>query len=495
MRSIVTLTRSFGAAVVAGLLLSAAVAATQGPGAKPAAAPAAETARKLVAAINSGDAAARTAFITSSFGADRVDEQLARFERIFAQTGGLEIVSLDAGRRPDDALMTLKPRKGDFSVRMVTYGVPGQPARLEDFALRAMVEPLAFTWPESKMDEAAALREVDKRVDQLAANDRFSGTVMIARGDRVAFSKAVGLADRAFGAKNELDTKYNLGSMNKMFTAVSIAQLVEAGKLSFDDTLAKVMPEYPNQEIARKVTIHQMLTHTSGLGNIFKPEFFREREKFKNARDYFAICANDPLQFEPGTDWSYSNYGFVVLGAIVEKVSGQNYYDYVREHIFEPAGMKSTASYAVDEPTPGMATGYTRLHDGDPLGLDARRTNVMSLPWRGSAAGGGYSTAPDLLAFARALRSGKILSREMAERVTSAKVDAKFGPNLRYGYGFISERMSERDVRGHGGGAPGINSDLKIFWDGDMTVVVMGNYDPPAAQNLAGEIAGFLARQ
>ena len=114
---------------------------------------------------------------------------------------------------------------------------------------------------------------------------------------------------------------------------------------------------------------------------------------------------------------------------------------------------------------------------------------------RGSSAGGGYSTAPDLLKFAQALRSYKLLNKELTEKVTSAKVDTRFGPDLKYGYGFMETQMSGHSVRGHGGGAPGINSDLKIFWDGSYTVVVMGNYDPPAAQDLAQKIAEFLSRQ
>jgi CubicO group peptidase (beta-lactamase class C family) len=307
------------------------------------------------------------------------------------------------------------------------------------------------------------------------------------------FNKAYGLADKANSIPNKLDTKFNLGSMNKMFTSVAIAQLVQAGKLSYDDTLAKVLPEYPNKETAAKINIHQLLTHTSGLGDFFKPEFFQNREKYRNPKDYFPIFASDALEFEPGKDWSYSNAGFIVLGAIVENASGQNYFDYVRDHIFTPAGMKDTASYAVSDIVPNLGTGYTRFGSGDPLGIEPRRNNVLTMPMQGSPAGGGYSTAPDLLKFAQALRSYKLVNAELTEKLTSGKVDTPMG--AKYAYGFIDESVEGKSVRGHSGGAPGINSYLNIFWDGSYTVIVQGNYDPPAAQDLGGKIVRFLARQ
>jgi CubicO group peptidase (beta-lactamase class C family) len=493
------------AAVLAVLTLtSVAPSAAQEPpkdsaGGSPKASPAQlDLMRRFAEAINGGDRKAQSDFVVASFAAEALDGDSKRvvddMQRIHAQSGGFEIVEVVPGQNQNVAIARLKTKRGALDVSLFARMSPEEPARLLAFRIQTETAPSKVKWPEAKTSEAEAIRAIADAAETLAAEDRFSGTVLVAKDDRILLTKAVGLADRAFDAKNKVDTKYNLGSMNKMFTAVSIAQLVAAGKLSFDDTIAKVMPDYPNKEIAGKVTIRQILTHTSGLGNIFKPEFFEHRERYRDPMDYVALCANDPLRFEPGTDWDYSNYGFALLGAIVERVSGQDYYDYVREHIFEPAGMKDTASYPVDLPTPNLATGYTRFDTGDPLAIEPRRTNVMSLPWRGSPAGGGYSTAPDLYAFARALRGGKLVSKEMAETLTSGKVDTKFGPGLKYGYGFIVESINGHDVRGHGGGAPGINSDLKIFWQDGYVVVVMGNYDPPAAQDFASAITSFLAR-
>jgi CubicO group peptidase (beta-lactamase class C family) len=286
--------------------------------------------------------------------------------------------------------------------------------------------------------------------------------------------------------------------MNKMFTSIAIAQLVAAGKLSFQDKLAKVLPDYPNKTVAEKITIHQLLTHTAGLGDFFdNPEFRPHRERYHHPTDYFPLFANAPLRFEPGSRFGYSNAGFVVLGAVVEKLSGEDYFDYVRAHIFGPAGMLNTDSYELTEVVPNLAIGYGRFED-DPMGIDPRRSNVAFLPISGSPAGGGYSTAPDLLKFARALRAHKFMSAELTELVTSPKVPMTGSPRpAKYGYGFSTEEVSGKEIRGHSGGGAnsGINSSMEIFWDGSYTVIVLGNYDSPAAEDLAHKICEFLARQ
>jgi CubicO group peptidase (beta-lactamase class C family) len=286
--------------------------------------------------------------------------------------------------------------------------------------------------------------------------------------------------------------------MNKMFTSIAIAQLVAAGKLSFDDKLTKVLPDYPNKPAAEKITIKHLLTHTSGLGDFFdNPEFRPHRERFRHPPDYFRLFANDPLRFEPGSRFSYSNAGFVVLGAVVERLSGESYFDYVRTHIFRPASMNDTDSYELTEVVPNLAIGYAHFED-DPMGTDPRRSNIAFLPWKGSPAGGGYSTAPDLLRFAQALKAHRFLNRELTELITSPKLPMAGSPRKAdYGYGFTSQKVGGREIRGHGGGGAnsGINSRMEIFWDGSYTVIVLGNYDSPAAEELAQKICEFLARQ
>jgi CubicO group peptidase (beta-lactamase class C family) len=384
--------------------------------------------------------------------------------------------------------------------RVVLITSREHPDRLDDLVVMPARDPSMKLpeLPSGRVSEERLAAEIERHIQAVVARDEFSGVVLVAKGDHVLVHRADGLADQAFGVPNKPDTKFNLASMGKMFTSVAVAQLVQAGRLSFDDKLAKVLPDYPNKEVAAKVTIRQLLTHKAGLGDIFKPAFYEHRDRYRKPRDYFGLFANEPLEFEPGTRWSYSNAGFVVLGAVVEKLSRQDYFEYIREHIYSPAGMKDTDSFEATQVVPNLAVGYRRDPLEDPLGIYPRRTNIFFLPWKGSPAGGGYSTAPDLHRFSRALRGHKLLDARLTEEITSGKVEFRSpaGPR-KYAYGFVEQRIDGKDVRGHEGGGPGagINAELEMFWDGSYTVVVLANYDSPAALALCDRICRFLAHQ
>ena len=189
---------------------------------------------------------------------------------------------------------------------------------------------------------------------------RFSGAVIVALNGEPLLEKAYGLADRSTNTPNQVDTKFNLGSMNKMFTAVSILQLVEQDRLSLDNTIMDILPDYPNSTVAGAVTIEQLLTHTSGMGDCFTGEFFTTpAEQLKTVDGYLPLFVNQPLQFAPGTQYSYSNAGYIVLGLIIEKITGQSYFDYVRENIYLPAGMVNTNAFELDAVVSNLAIGYT----------------------------------------------------------------------------------------------------------------------------------------
>lgn len=258
--------------------------------------------------------------------------------------------------------------------------------------------------------------------------------------------------------------------MNKMFTAVATLQLVEAGKLALDDPIGKHLPDYPNKDVASKVTVRHLLTHTGGTGDIFGPEFDQNRLTLREHSDYVKLYGARGLTHEPGAQFDYSNYGFVLLGALIEKVSGASYYDYVRSKIFQPAGMTSTDSLPETEDVPGRAVGYMRPGD-------AWEPNTERLPWRGTSAGGGYSTASDLLRFVQALESGKLISKEMLAEATRSQQD-------RYGYGFGVQGKGPLRIYGHSGGAPGMNGDLRVFPQLGYVVVGLSNLDPPAATHM-----------
>jgi CubicO group peptidase (beta-lactamase class C family) len=325
-------------------------------------------------------------------------------------------------------------------------------------------------------------------VDELSQSDRFSGAVSITRrGEPVLFA-AWGLANKSFDVPNRVDTKFSLGSMNKMFTAVAIAQLEEQGKLSYDDTVGKHLPDYPNADVRDKVTIHHLLTHTSGMGgDIFSDDWMRgSKTRYRTIDQVMQQFVNEPMRFEPGAQFAYCNAGFIVLGKIVEQASGRGYYEYIREHIYEPAGMTASDSYELDDPVPNLAVGYThdRYGDGTTTGSDQsgskRYCNTFLRYVRGSPAGGGYSTVEDLQRFAQALQGGKLVKPQTLAKMTSEHADMgkSIGGSMHYGYGF-REKLDRRGRRsfGHEGSIWGVSAAFYIYPDDGYVLAVLSNYD------------------
>ena len=342
-------------------------------------------------------------------------------------------------------------------------------------------------------DEEIAAR-AEAYVAKLVAADLFSGSVLVAHDGKPIFCRAYGLASRAHGVPNRTDTKFNLGSMNKMFTAVAVAQLAEKGRLAFTDSVGKHLPDYPNGEVAEKVTLHHLLTHTSGVGDYFDDKYVEAaKDRFRTVRDFFPLFVDKPLEFEPGSRFRYSNGGFMILGAVIEKVSGQSYFDYIRDHVCTPAGMTDTDAYEMDQDTPNLAAGYTRENLQGQFLAGPRRNNLFLHVVKGGPAGGGFSTAEDLIRFARALRAHKLLGPELAELVTAGKVDSY--PGEKYAYGFVEEVVNGHRVVGHGGGFPGINSQLDVYCELGYDVAIMSNYDPPAAMHVAHKLRSLICRK
>lgn len=343
------------------------------------------------------------------------------------------------------------------------------------------------------VDDQTFAKELNTYLEQATTGDRFSGVVLIARNGQPVFKKAYGLANKDNSLANNIDTRFDLGSMNKMFTAVAIAQLAERGKLSLTDTVGKLLPDYPNKAVAEKVTVHHLLTHTSGMGSYFNDKFRANLNNLRTVSDYIPLFVDDPLAFEPGAKWQYSNSGFALLGLIIEKLSGQGYFDYVREHIFKPAGMSNTDSYERDKNNSNMAIGYTRMgENGRPDPSAPRRANTSMRPTKGSPAGGGYSTVEDMLRFSLALQSHKLLNKKYTELFTSGKV-AMGQSGRKYGYGFGEEVSDGRRIIGHNGGGPGIGAHFDVFLELGYTVVVLGNYDPPAVMPVVAKIRELLS--
>jgi CubicO group peptidase (beta-lactamase class C family) len=285
---------------------------------------------------------------------------------------------------------------------------------------------------------------------RLAARNEFAGALLIVRGGKSVLAKSWGRVDPARTAPITLDTPMFLASAGKMFTAVAMLQLVEAGRVDLDAPLGRYLPDYPNAETA-KVTIRQLLTHRGGTGDIgiLGRDDGANRAKVRTIADIVAMNAGRAPDFPPGTKEDYSNYGFILLGAVIEKVTGESYADYVANHIFKPAGM-TNSGFPDKAHLAGVAAGYTTFFGAEPKLVP----NFDVLPWQGASAGGGVASANDMRRFFDALRSGKLLSPDTLKLATSPS-DTSW-----YGLGFVVQAEGDKPMRrswGHGGMSYGMD--------------------------------------
>jgi CubicO group peptidase (beta-lactamase class C family) len=402
---------------------------------------------------------------------------------------------------PDFRRITIERILYSSEYRLVTLGREGVTGQWIKMYARVQVSPPhRFTLNGLFMDagpkearskdrsgEKANIVALREFLERQATADAFSGTVLVAKNDKLLCKAAYGWADRERKIPMRVDTRFNLASMGKMFTAIAICQLAEAGKLSFDDKVSKLLPEYPNKAVAEKVTIHHLLTHTSGMGDYFeKPEYEAAKERLRTPWDYIAFTAADPLAFAPGTDIKYSNTGFMVLGAIIERLSGQNYWEYVRQHIFRPAGMTNSGYNESNVEMTNLAIpyhsdGWNPRFRGEPDVSPLLWTGAGTRTGQGGPAGGGYSTVEDLMKFGVALRGHKLLGPVYTRRILTGEGErGTFGAlQLSHVYGFLSQQENGEYILGHSGAYPGVSGELAIFLDRDLTVVSLSNLGPP----------------
>ena len=440
--------------------------------------PSGKQAKAWLNAFNAGDLEkykefARNNFPTRVQSADRD----AGFREM---TGGFDLRKVEEST-PTKTVALVQERLSDQFARMTIEVGAAAPHQITRLGLNAIPRPAGFALP--RLNESELTKSLTQKVQEDAAAGRFSGAVLVAKNGKTLFAQPYGLSDREKKLPNRLKTRFRLGSMNKMFTAVATMQLVQSGKLDLKAPFGNYLTDYPNKDVASKVTIEQLLTHTGGTGDIFGPEYEKHRLELKTLRDYVNLYGQRALEFEPGSRWRYSNYGFLLLGVLIEKVSGQSYYDYVRDHIFKPAGMTNTASEPEEQMVADRSVGYTKFDGGD------WKPNTDTLPYRGTSAGGGYSTVEDLLRFATALQTHKLLNAQNTETLTTGKVDAGGG---RYAYGFQDSNIDGTRCFGHGGGAPGMNGMLQICPGPGYVIAVLANMDPPAASRVSDFITNRL---
>lgn len=426
-------------------------------------------------AFNSGDRAALLKFLQENQPARASDiDQDMRFRE---QTGGFDFKKAEDST-PERFTCLVQERQSDQFARLAIEVEAAAPHHIVRMELRGIARPAGF--PAPRMSQGDAIAALRAKLGKDAAADQFAGAVLIAKEGKPVFTAAYGLSDREKKTANEPGTQFRMGSMNKMFTAVAVLQLVQAGKIKLNDPVGTYLTDYPNKDVASKVTIHHLLTHTGGTGDFFGPEFDAHRLELRTLQDYVGLYGKRGLKFEPGSRWEYSNYGFLLLGVIVAKVSGQDYYDYVQDHIFKPAGMTSTASLPENAAVRGRSVGYMKSESGDKW-----MPNTDTLPWRGTSAGGGYTTVEDMLRFANALQGHKLLDARHTDLLTTGKTDLPGGSGNKYAYGFFDRSIGGVRCFGHGGGAPGMNGELEICPSSATVIAVFANLDPPAAQREA----------
>lgn len=305
----------------------------------------------------------------------------------------------------------------------------------------------------------------------------FSGSILVAKDGAPVWRESFGAADREWDVANTADTKFRLGSITKQFTATAILQLAEQGKLSVDDPISKYYVDAP--PAWAKVTIKHLLTHTSGIPSYTAlPKFFETSSKQPLTPDGIIKLTRDmPLEFEPGAKYAYDNTGYVLLGYVIEKVSGQTYADYVGKHIFAPLGMKDSGYDVSGVILRHRASGYQPTKDGwrNADYLD------MTLPY---AAGSLYSTTGDLLIWDRALTEGKVL--------TPASRQAMFTDyGHHYGYGWRIDQEAGHERVGHGGGINGFSTGITRYPKDGVVAIVLANFNAVPSSGIADNLAGL----
>jgi CubicO group peptidase (beta-lactamase class C family) len=323
---------------------------------------------------------------------------------------------------------------------------------------------------------SAAAQDAAARMDQVVQSyvpARFMGTVLVARGDAVVLSKAYGVANLEWSIPHTPATKFRLGSLTKQFTAASILLLEERGKLKVDEPVKTYLPDAP--AAWDKITIFNLLTHSSGIPNFTSFPDYAASEPFATPVEKIVARFRDkPLEFAPGEKMSYSNSGYVLLGYLIERITGGSYATFVQDNIFTPLGMKDSGYDSNSAVILRRASGYAP----SPTGPVNAGFIHMSIP---HAAGALYSTTEDLLKWQQALHGARVVSAASLQKMTTPfKGD--------YAFGLVVRTVNGRKMIVHGGGIEGFNTSMSYFPDEKLTIVVLSNLNGPTADELGSKL-------
>ncbi|WP_092544845.1 serine hydrolase domain-containing protein [Zunongwangia mangrovi] len=318
-------------------------------------------------------------------------------------------------------------------------------------------------------DNSQINSKIHSFLSDLTSED-FSGAILVAKNDSIIEHRAYGLASKELNVKNKIDMKFNIASITKSFTAVAILQLYEQRKIDLNTPIGKYLKDYPNEKVRNSVTIDQLLTHTAGLPNFYVTNFLEKcKFKYKQVKDFLPLFVNDTLLSEPGTQYHYDAAGYVLLGLIIEKVTGENYYDYLEKNVFEKADMSNTTAFEIDAIIENKANGYTFAGDtSKPL-----KNNIYYLS-KASPGGFHYSTVEDLYNFNKSLFNYKLLNKKSVDLMIEPKVK---GYNTHLGYGIDVDQRYDEPILGHSGGWYGVSGEIIYFPKSDYTITILSNVD------------------
>jgi CubicO group peptidase (beta-lactamase class C family) len=402
-----------------------------------------------------------------------------------SMAGTVELISIEKSE-PSAISFTIRSKSNGMSLRIDLDVESKDPNLIRAMAFRPAGQGGGTSGPSPSPARPASvtgspnLDRIKAFLEEQSRLGRFSGSALIARNGKPLLRETAGMASKRFHVPNRIDTKFNLGSLNKSFTAVAVLQLIEAGKVGIDDPIEKYLGIFP-ESVGNKVTVRQLLNMSNGWGDYWRHPYFRQhKDELRSVPDYMEFIKTIPLDFEPGTNTQHSNIGFEVAGALVEAVSGIDYFTYIREHVYQPAGMLETDSYDRDSSVENLAVGYTNMHPLNKDTTDFRWENTYLLSARGTPAGGGYSTVEDMLKYDTAVRSGKLIGAKYVDFMSS-------GYRGKIGDPFIPQRV----LRG-AGGANGVSTFFARDLRTGYTIIIMTNVDNPVAIDIGNEIIKIL---
>jgi D-alanyl-D-alanine carboxypeptidase len=348
---------------------------------------------------------------------------------------------------------------------------------------------LAFALAPSKataQTSQSPFARIDRYLDRQATDADFAGVVVISRNGKAQFTRAHGFADRDHRVPNKPDTRFNVASIGKMFTSVAILRLVEQQRLTLGTRLASALPEYPDKAVAAKITIEQLLSHSSGLPNFEEGHYSPAAPDIERLAEWLPKFTQKPLDFQPGSAFGYSNTGYLVLGMIIEAVTSARFESYLESEVFRPLGMASTGYDRADRASLRRATGYWRS-ETEP---GVWNNNMFISGVKGGPAGGAYSTAGDLIRFAEGMRSNRLIKKSTKDDAFEGRFDFR---QERYGLGFSAATVNAQHIVGHSGGHYGAAGELLMLEPSGWNVAILSNCDVDAYWGIRATILDALA--